>query len=673
MAKATRSSVSSTSTKKRKRTEDDDSTETPPFKLPKSLDESHEESPVVIQAHDAEKILAVLEMIDTQGLLDRVFPLPSDEQKSYSFRTLLKDSSEHPLSVLQSAVQHLFPISSHPRARPSKPAAQQLRFCNLALSLLQQASTHSIQLPLDIESLLPSESEDDATPSSQHYQKPRYALVQHLPQGDYWTSLNSPSIPSDSAGRELKDLPHGHAELVAILPSHHPSEPLSSVPTLGSYHTKPIPSYLNKIPAQRRITRGSFLDYGPYTSFAPTFDQDGTEVGRKELGQIYFLRDAKRKEKENILRKWAARREKDPDVVMSENQVDDQVEEIADPNSSFNLNQELKELLPAHEVESLKASIQSLELELAVQELLDRNRKALLRLQELQYRRLMAEDGGSSTIQEGSEEWDTAQGIMDSLTLLASLRPRSSTGEQPPFVLTPSALHTLHRTLPLAPTSGWHGNLPPGRSTALRDDSTAKIRPGAPTPTIPVAAPVPTPAAASSSAIPSTSYNNYSYYQGQYRPTGTTTTNTTSYVVPKTGTTTTGYYQSYSQPTQQTGYYSYTQPYTSSATGHQPYSSQYSGWMNHYNPSGGATPTPVATSYSSFFGNSQSTTPRPSPAVANTVATAAGSKQGQWSASTPGTGLTLPLHLRPNGQAPQYTYAFSPQAQATGQATPASK
>ncbi|KAK7029636.1 hypothetical protein VNI00_014334 [Paramarasmius palmivorus] len=247
---------------------------------------------------------------------------------------------------------------------------------------------------------------------------------------------------------------------------------------------------------------------------------------------------------------------------------------------------------------------------------------------------------------------------MDSLTLLASLRPRSSTGEQPPFVLTPSALHTLHRTLPLAPTPGWHGNLPPGRSTALRDDSTAKIRPGATIPVATVAAPIPkTPAA---SSIPSTSYNNYSYYQGQYRSNNTTAT---PYVIPKTGgTNTTGYYQSYSQPTQQTGYYSYTQPYASSATVHQPYSS-HAGWTQYNPSSGGATPTPVANSYSSFFNNStqsQSTTPRPSPAVANTVATsstAAAPKQSQWggaSTSAAGTPLTLPVHLRPNGQGQYY-------------------
>jgi len=53
--------------------------------------------------------------VDTQGLLDRVFPLPTNssssfalpnsqspsQQQSYSFRTLLKESSRHPLRVLR--------------------------------------------------------------------------------------------------------------------------------------------------------------------------------------------------------------------------------------------------------------------------------------------------------------------------------------------------------------------------------------------------------------------------------------------------------------------------------------------------------------------------------------------------------------------------------------------
>ncbi|KAJ8091364.1 hypothetical protein PM082_015082 [Marasmius tenuissimus] len=677
MARATRSSVpSSTTTKKRKRTDDEDTTDQPPTKQARSQDLPLDQ-PIFIQNEQAEKILAVLEMIDTQGLLDRVFPLPTDESKSYSFRTLLKECSEYPLSVLQSAVQNLFPISSHPRAPPSKPASQQLRFCQLALSLLSQASTHSIRIPLDkLETIIPSDEtldettlQDDAPqPPPTHYLAPQYALVQHLPQGDYWTSLNS-STSSDSS-RELRDLPNGHADLVAILPSARPSKPVSSIPTLGSYHTKVLPSYA-KLPAQRSISRGSFLDYGPYTSFAPSFDQDGTEVGRQELGELYLAREERRKERARRLMEWAESREKekslDVSVTAGEGNDVDVAETKIPTGSSSNLEEALQDLLPAHEVNSIKESLGSLELELAVQELLDRNQKALNNLQELQFRRLVAEGGGSSQVEEGSEEWDTAQGIFDSLTILASLRPRSSTGEHPPFILTPTALRTLRRTIPLAPTSGWHGNLPAGRGTALRDDSTVKVRSGVPAPVVPVAAPVPTPASTSTSSY------NYNYYsqtpsQTQYGRNGAGTTSTPTYTIQyKPGT------AAYYAPQQQGSYYAAAQSYAASAaTGHQPYAHS-GGWYSTYTPpiattstagtssAAATTPTP---SYTSFFSPAQpvaTATPaqkRSTLAVANTVA------QNGWPVANGTTpvatnALTLPVHLRPNGQQSPF-YGYTP-------------
>ncbi|KAK1226994.1 hypothetical protein PQX77_010062 [Marasmius sp. AFHP31] len=683
MARATRSSVpSSTTTKKRKRTDDEDTTDQPPTKQAKSQDLPLDE-PIFIQNEHAEEILAVLEMIDTQGLLDRVFPLPSDESKSYSFRTLLKECSEYPLSVLQSAVQNLFPISSHPRAPPSKPASQQLRFCQLALSLLSQASTHSIRIPLDkLETIIPSDETLDETalqgdgpqPPPSHYIAPQYALVQHLPQGDYWTSLNS-STSSDGS-RELKDLPNCHANLVAILPSARPSKPISSIPTLGSYHTKVLPSYA-KLPAQRSISRGSFLDYGPYTSFAPSFDQDGTEVGRQELGELYLVREERQKEKARRLMEWAEGREKEKEkekslnvsVTAGKGNDGDVVEEIKIPTgASSSFEEALQDLLPAHEVDSIKESLGSLELELAVQELLDRNRKALDNLQELQFRRLVAEGGGSSQVEEGSEEWDTAQGIFDSLTILASLRPRTSTEEHPPFVLTSTALHTLRRTIPLAPMSGWYGNLPAGRGTALRDDSTIKVRSGVPAPVAPVAAPVPTPAVASTSSY------NYNYYSqtpsqsSQYGRNAAAPASTPTYTIQyKPGT------AAYYAPQQQGSYYAAAQSYAASAaTGHQPYAHS-GGWYSTYTPpiattstagTSSAAATTSTPSYTSFFTPAQpvaTATPaqkRSTLAVANTVA------QNGWPVTNGTTpvatnALTLPVHLRPNGQQSPF-YGYTP-------------
>ena len=65
--------------------------------------------------------------IDTQGLLDRVFPLPDTEpisngtassskelSKMYSLRTLLKEESPHPLRVIRVRIfvpHHYFLVS----------------------------------------------------------------------------------------------------------------------------------------------------------------------------------------------------------------------------------------------------------------------------------------------------------------------------------------------------------------------------------------------------------------------------------------------------------------------------------------------------------------------------------------------------------------------------------
>lgn len=140
--------------KKRKRISNADSSEQPATKQQRTsesqepLDVAQEhpetETPtetlgagdVPIDSADAEKILLVLEScvsrilyllcltdilrrsIDTQGLLDRVFPLPTEASDSasgestpppsfatsaqtFSFRTLLRDSSQYPLRILK--------------------------------------------------------------------------------------------------------------------------------------------------------------------------------------------------------------------------------------------------------------------------------------------------------------------------------------------------------------------------------------------------------------------------------------------------------------------------------------------------------------------------------------------------------------------------------------------
>ncbi|KAF5338438.1 hypothetical protein D9758_012215 [Tetrapyrgos nigripes] len=578
-----------------------------------------------IDQQHARAILDVLELIDSDGLLDRVF-------NTVSLRTLLHESAS--FETLRSAVHSLFPIHSHPRARPSKPAAQQLNFCNLALSLLDQAASQSLQLPLDVDTLIPESSSSPST----SYITPRYALVQHLPNGSYWSSLNSPCPTSDEPSH-LKDLSKGHAELAAVLPSPYPSSE-ETIPTLGSYH-KELPAQRNaKLPSSRYATTGSFLDYGIWASFAPSFDQEGVELGRNQLGELYYDRLQKKKKKQIAIERFNRVAISDADAMQDHDQ------EMQEPVPLFD-----EDLLSPEQVAKLKNALDSLQLECAVTELLDRNRKALQRLQYLQYLRLMQDDGGSSTVEEGSEEWETAQSIMDSLSVLASLRPRSSKDDQSPLVPSPAALHLLHRTLPLSPIPGWHGNLPPGQSTALRDDSTIKVKPGAT-----LSAPTPVTPATASTAAP---YGGYQFNYGAVPPQTshyrtTTPSTSTSYIQYKP--TQTSYYQSAYSQTSQTPYYG--------SVAQQPYGA--TGWYNSYNPANAAaavngtgsgsagrgTPQPgVATpapSYSSFFSNalSNSLMGQRTPAVGNTVV-----KPGAHSATSPQV-PTLPVHLQTKQAAP---------------------
>ncbi|KIK70382.1 hypothetical protein GYMLUDRAFT_32385 [Collybiopsis luxurians FD-317 M1] len=607
------------------------------------------------------KILDILHAADHHGLLDRVFPL-SPNESLYSLRTLLKDSPNHSLSQLRSAVQHLFPISlKNSRSHPSDAATLQQAFCNLALSLLNQASVQSAEFPGHLESLIP-----ERPPSPSHiHQNPRYALVQHLPSGDYWTGLSSDLSPSD-----LKSLPKGYSELVSILPSPYPSTPISDIPNLGSYHKAILLPSKHKTPTARKISSGYFLDYGPNTSFAPSFDQECAELGRQELGQLLFAR------KKFSLEKCQTA-EKEP--VNEE----DEVEQV---RPTIDVDTELEELIPPDQLEEIKSGLASLELELAVSELLERNKKALRRLQLLQKERLMT-GASSSKPEEGSEEWDTAQAILDSLTTLASLRPRSSKHANAPLIPPAAVLRALHRTLPVSPSPGWYGNLPPGRPNILRDDNTLKAKPGLPASSSTPAAPTPTPIpAAPAVSNPGYTYSPYNLYtaptptpqQNQYRAGATTSSTATPYVYrPATTSNTTSYYPSnFSAPSQQQIYGSY-------AAG---------AWYNPYNPQGTTTngsgsgsgsggrgtpvniqPTSFAPSYSSFFGNHNGTSTTFTTATATVAAAANGSTQNagqrtpavantvmkpgyQWSAalagsgtsapSTPTSALTLPAHLR---------------------------
>ncbi|KAH7929363.1 hypothetical protein BV22DRAFT_1057123 [Leucogyrophana mollusca] len=689
---------------------------------------------VPIDPLDAQKLLDILELIDTQGLLDRVFPLPSSNPSepstsnaqtgTYSFRTLLKESSQHPLRVLRSAIQHLLPISYHPRSRPSSPAAQQLRFCNLALSLLDQASFHSVPLPLDIDSILADfpvdGSVDDPTekPSASplttnpSYSQPRkYALMQRLPTGTWWTSLNSDLAPFD--GKSIQELSTANAELVAVLPSAssqaNPSDASSltsialTVPTLGSYVPKKPPGHKLRLPAPRRVGCGSFLDYGPYSSFAPVFEQEGVEIGRSTLGEVYGKWEDRKQAYSQAKTRVLGELEDAPMEGIHAGTAQDTSYGI-DPNLDKEHGaddiDDLGGLLTPEQTASLKEALGSLELEDAVQELLDRNNRALSRLEELQTLRLMKE-GGFTPVEEGSEEMDTAQSILDSLTLLASLRPRTSTSEAAPLIPSASALHKLYRTLPVAPTQGWYGTLPAERAAALRDDSTLYIKSGATSvPTNPPVVPTPPPAAQAAptpTPAPVQNYQGYAAYPNyatqyrgaySYKPGQATSYYPGAYTAQAQGQAAAQYFPSqYNTAGQQqytySSWYSY-QPQGQSQTNAAAGSNSGSGTPQP--ATAVTTPTTVPTSYAGFFNAATQAPSGQQRAVANTVTMGAGKPYQQaWGAGT-GTGMgtqgyvppTLPPHLKnmaggtsQPGTPGAYGGTYQPNYYGNYQATPA--
>lgn len=625
----------------------------------------------------AQQILDILEMIDTQGLLDRVFPLPADssgslttgnsrspsQPQSYSFRTLLKESSRHPLRVLRSAVQPLFPVFAHPRSRPSAPAAQQLKFCNLVLSLLDQSSFRATESTLSLESVIPTKPEaesiesdgatadlskpiDDPPASPDLPRKRKFALMQKLPSGEWWSSLDSDITSLD--GSDLMKLPTAHAELVAILPSISTASG-TSVPTLGSLSRK-LHTKKPTLPGPRHLSAGSFLDYGPNSSFAPSFEQDGVEVGQVALGEVMWLRSrrAELASKARVLEKQhpsttnedVQMRDDSPDDVRSQQRVGemdhDGIQQIA-----------LDPLLEPDQEAPIQDFLSTLDFEVAIQELLDRNKRALSRLQELQLQRLGGENGGASQVEVGSEEWDVAQAISDSLVLLAFLRPRS-TGDSSSLIPPPEFLRKLHRSLPSEPSEGWFGTLPPSNLTALRDDTTLQIKAGV---NIPVGAlpgagstALPSPAistgtttAVANKPTAQPNYTNFTYpnYPGnQFRGAYAYTPSSNPYYP-------NAYSQSSGQPAQaQTQPGHAPQPYI----GQQQQYNSYGSWYNYQQQAQGqqpATPTSLAASYASFFNSQQAQQQQTAPrAVANTVTP--GKPAGNWT-GTP----TLPPHLRP--------------------------
>ena len=265
----------------------------------------------------------------------------------------------------------------------------------------------------DIKSKAKSKSPFPLSESSHNSIRQRkYALMQKFSGNEWWTSLNSefgaPYIGLD--GKTLKELGTAHAELISILP-----EPSSTpetvninipIPTLGSYATKKVAIFNSKGYGPRRTNTGRFLDYGPFTSFAPTYEGAGVEVGRRTLAETVWRWEQRRKARE--AEQSHAQPEEAHDVAMEDIQEVESAENAGTDVVKVT-GDSLDNLLPPDEINSIKTILSTLELEEMVQELLERNQRALRRLAELQKARLGAKGGGTSQVEEGSEEWETGE------------------------------------------------------------------------------------------------------------------------------------------------------------------------------------------------------------------------------------------------------------------------
>jgi hypothetical protein len=235
--------------------------------------------------------------------------------------------------------------------------------------------------------------------------------MQRLPSGEWWTSLNSDIASLD--GSDFKILPTAHAELVAILPSvTTPEASGSSVSTLGSLSRK-LHTKKPTLPGPRHLSTGSFLDYGPNASFAPSFEQDGVEVGQFAMGEVMWSRWKRKSElapKTRLLKKIL------PSATTEDEQVADaSLDEGRSPQRDSEMGQDeteqiaLDPLLERDQVAPIQDFMETLGVEVAIQELLDRNKKALARLEELQSQRLGGENGDASGVEVASEEWDVGE------------------------------------------------------------------------------------------------------------------------------------------------------------------------------------------------------------------------------------------------------------------------
>lgn len=357
-----------------------------------------------------------------------------------SFRALLQDPSKHSLRVVRDALKQLLPSSSQPRALLSIGAANQQRFCDFAQGLFDEIAADGSNTALSRrDTVFLSEDEEDAEQVLPfENRKRKYALVQRLPTGDWWSSA---TIPRDGdvglTKADAKALSIKQAELVSIIPSQPiPVEEMSLFSSL-----KPQPVIKSREDPKRSITLPNrtlpapkLLDYGVYSTFAPYFDSENTEIGNDQIHQ--FVHESLQRRRARAIRKQMIEKQKrlqqvedavHKPAVASISDVDDkailELEKDADMGlpdegtqdvskamdglsilqSGFPTEEALGNLqghVPENEMEVLKQAFNALRAEIGVSELLEHNAIALDNLVRLQRERLQKQEYTPSDLEQ---------------------------------------------------------------------------------------------------------------------------------------------------------------------------------------------------------------------------------------------------------------------------------
>ncbi|CAG8740636.1 12015_t:CDS:2, partial [Acaulospora colombiana] len=338
---------------------------------------------------DAHKILTVLSTIDTDNFMDRIFNFQVNPPAQTTLRSLLQESSKHPLRIIRGAVNQLLPSSSQPRALLAVGASNQQRFVDFAHGLLNQVAARGANtISSKRDTVVASDEERDAEillPFEER--KRKYALVQRLPSGDWWSSSTIPREGTVGLNRaSAKQLVTKQAELVSIIPSQPvPSDEMPLFSTL-----KPLPVTKPKDDSKKPITLQTrtlpapkLLDYGVFCTFAPYFDSEATEMleKQKRLSQVEASKHRPAVDSvtgvADINESAVAALEVDEEMRAIDEEPQRPVESKPPIFPSEEVLQNLKNIMHQDETEIFKQALESLRTEFGVTDLLEQTAIAL--------------------------------------------------------------------------------------------------------------------------------------------------------------------------------------------------------------------------------------------------------------------------------------------------------